>query len=515
MREGAPDRVVWAATPDSVCHAVARGMLATGRALVHREPCRTWLLPDGAWEALCAGWQDVVARPTMSFLEVATSLALPPGYRLDVLRLDDAPTVNTHWTYRNGAVTESRIRAMIASGVTACVRWVGCGADAVPPDGLDTGTQLVCWILWRPDGSIGLLHTLAACRGLGLAPIAVRLLCILIRRWRHRMAAASTPAEAVGYRYVDVVPPVHEVTAETDGDAAVRRPSAPATLAEAAAMLRPHCHIKVGNVASERVFSKLGFHAVNHCSWLIFTRPAPLFTARPLSAAVSREWEDVHDLINASYKQDDAFFVDQQRTSMDNLRTMAREGTFYVAYADADADADGGAGHAADVVASREDSTASSIRDHDAAPRVDAARQLLACVYLSIDGGSDEHGPPLLPAHGDSAVGRLDAGCRIGHLAMLTVAPAVKKRGVGQRMLDFAMLTAASAGCTAVEACVVSVKPWLLQWYVDNGFRVIGRAEWPAACMHQLLHRQRHPDAAALPADCDETVYFHRVWREM
>ena len=53
---------------------------------------------------------------------------------------------------------------------------------------------------------------------------------------------------------------------------------------------------------------------------------------------------------------------------------------------------------------------------------------------------------------------------------MLTIEPSLKRAGVGQRVLDFALRTARETyACGGAECFVVSVKPWLQQWLVPRG----------------------------------------------
>ena len=52
---------------------------------------------------------------------------------------------------------------------------------------------------------------------------------------------------------------------------------------------------------------------------------------------------------------------------------------------------------------------------------------------------------------------------------MLTIEPSLKRAGVGQRVLDFALRTARDTyACGGAECFVVSVKPWLQQWRVPR-----------------------------------------------
>lgn len=128
----------------------------------------------------------------------------------------------------------------------------------------------------------------------------------------------------------------------------------------------------------------------------------------------------------------------------------------------------------------------------------------------------DANGPPLSSA---AAVAGIDAGgsgssgssgsgsgaavLRSCHIGMLVTQPHLKKSGLGQRLLDTAILTAQQTyGAEAIDCHVVAVKPWLRAFYERNGFAVVGRDEWPPALVGQLK----------LPA---EQVYFHRMVRKL
>ena len=72
--------------------------------------------------------------------------------------------------------------------------------------------------------------------------------------------------------------------------------------------------------------------------------------------------------------------------------------------------------------------------------------------------------------------------------SLLTIAPAAKRLGLGQRVLDFCLATSRETyGCAAAEVFIVSVKPWLLAFYEHNGFKVVGADSWPAFLEWQLV----------------------------
>ena len=272
--------------------------------------------------------------------------------------------------------------------------------------------------------------------------------------------------------------------------------------------------------------------------WLAFESPRAL-------AAAPAELLQLLALINASYRQDDAFFVDQWRTCLADVLQAATSGVFFLGYrlaAQAGVDGGGGSGRGAwsDGLAEWGLRPAafpapitSSVDAGDGAGDVPTAAlggagehsdgasraalgvagvgvagvagvagvvgvagaaaaaaatavfretdELLVSVHLSF---TDEEEQPL--ERGAEALST--ARGRVVALSLLTVDPRLKKQGLAARVLDFALRTAKDTyGCVAAEVHVVSVKPWLLDFYVRQGFTVVGRDEWPAQLAHQLL----------------------------
>lgn len=85
-------------------------------------------------------------------------------------------------------------------------------------------------------------------------------------------------------------------------------------------------------------------------------------------------------------------------------------------------------------------------------------------------------GSSLAPPAGDTA-----------SISMLTVAPALKRQGLAKALLAWVEAHARAEHCVALEASVVSVKPWLLAFYERSGFTVVGAEDWPPVMEHELL----------------------------
>lgn len=471
-------RIVVAALPHDKVPSCARELTRLGRAVTFREPCATYELPSAEWDTLCCGGGSAespapwVSSQTLDCAEVSAAYGLPPGLLLGTLLPGDAEVVNEMWKYKTGRSVEM-VRSGIASRPSAGLR----NADG----------RLISWIVLRSDGSMGLLHTLPEYRGKGLARQVVKFVSLQIRRWQYALQGEAAAARA-------------------DGSGGRKAPEEADNLALAASLAQrvvPFCHIKLGNVQSEAVFRGLGFVEVNRATWVLSAALAPRFKLRPLRLdADSTGHSELHDLlqlINTSYKQDDAFFVDQTRTSEPVLRDMARKGVFFVGYR-MDVRAGDAAGAGLDSApfpscggwACQADVPATACAAHPAELREEGSRELLTAVYVSV--GAD----------GDGEGRAAEGATRVASLSMLTIAPSLKRLGCGQRVLDWALSTAADPrggggwGCGAVEVYVVSVKPWLLSFYTDkNRFREVGREDWPTP--HELV----------IPC------FFHRVRREL
>jgi hypothetical protein len=274
---GPAHRIMLAAAPVAAADALVDAYLRLGRALTFREEFETWQ------PAAASAPPPPPAAPLPAWLEAGA------------LAADDAGVVNAHWKYGGepGGSVEERLRESVARLPSACLR---LRADAAAPPlsaaqaaEIARNRGLAAWVLMRADGSLGVLTVLPTLRGLGLATHAVRALAARIDAWR---AAELRAAGGAGARA--------------------------ALLARAGL----HSHVNPANTASVRVFRGLGWSPVNKVAWLAFGALAPRFRLRAIDAASGDEWADLLELVNASYRQDDAFFVDMTRSDMANLHAM-------------------------------------------------------------------------------------------------------------------------------------------------------------------------------------------------
>lgn len=466
-------RIVVAALAHELVPAVTRSLVLVGRAVTFREPCDTWQPTLEVWLQACGGFEAVAELDTRA---VSMAFGLPEGAELGVLDAStDAELVDSTWKYTVPGKTVHWLRRSIASRPTACLR--------MRQD--DGSMKLISWILLRHDGSLGVLHTLPDYRGKGYARAVVRYAMLCMKRWQLQQVAKG------------------------------------GSEAELASRAIPYCHIKTGNTASEKLFASLDFKPVDKVTWLISSAIAPRFQLRPLDVNSETEWNDLFALVNRSYRQDDAFFVDQQRTDMDNLKEMAKEGCFYLGYrwnpdAESDVGIEGLESRAYPAAVRTNFDASLSPAAAAARPQLKQPREsdhLLCSVYVKIDVSSDaahsapfRHLAPSSPsAHAvappspsaseassqaspSASSSPASSGGPVAHLGMLTIDPQYKKLGIGQRVLDFVLDTAKAAhGCVAAEAFVVSVKPWLQDWYRRNGFEYVGQAPWPAEMEYQLV----------------------------
>ena len=111
-------------------------------------------------------------------------------------------------------------------------------------------------------------------------------------------------------------------------------------------------------------------------------------------------------------RQDDEFFVDQVRTSVDVLKAQGRDGVFWLGYAP---------------------------DSHD----------LITACYVSISEGDGRSCGPLSSC-ADVVVVEPVAG-RVGKIGAITVSPEYKRCGVGQQVLQYAEAEAAYHGCDTLQ----------------------------------------------------------------
>lgn len=546
-------KITLPAIQEPLIRACGEALRRLGRLVTFTEPCTNWEAPDTLWEQVCA--EDVAdVRKPLDWSALSASLGLPAGFLLCPLEPDDAPSLNAHWKYANGAATEAVIRECIASYPSVGIRRVADGASAGDNTNRSAGagaaprnSELVGWIVTRYDGSMGILQTLPAYRGKGFARATVKALMILQCRWLPTMR--GEPPEACD----PALPPLPPTLAVTD----------PASRAALARHVRPYCHIADYNTASVKLFEALGFQCTGRCSWLVSTRPAPRFVFCPLAlsqglvariraracvcpnhtggvcsapeppglpsvdpsspwlafegpdvvSSAPQELLDLLSLIQRSYRQDDAFFVDQWRSCLRDVCDAAENGVFFLGYrqhaavgdsdekdgtgADSGASFDEGAKRfgldtvayptavpSSVVVAGCGDATVAMPPAAARHPFFAPTGELTVSVHMSFTEGDEGEAA----AAAGAATGAPSSAGRTVHLSLLTIHPEYKKCGMASRVLDFALATARGTyGATAAEVHVVSVKPWLLDFYTRKGFAVVGEDPWPAPLQHQLL----------------------------
>lgn len=450
-------RIVFAALAHDLVPASIRLLHRCGRSIDFVEPCKTWegssmfnVAIDGLISSATEEDKKILLDPAVPIdsKEAARLFGCPEeGCTLSQLTSIDAEIVSKCWKYNVPGKSIHVLRKSIENRPTAALR-------------LSSG-ELVSWVLVRPDGSFGVLHCIDAYRGKGFAKVVVRFAALLLERLARSLGANSA------------------------GDAA--------------RTLKPYCHIKIGNEASEKVFRSLNFKEVGATTWVVSSKLAPRFSLRPLNPTKESEWDHLLLLINKSYRQDDAFFVDQQRTDLDNLKAMAKEGIFFV-------------GYRLDMAALQEKvlsgamdpltGLTSSASPFKITCTMDAAGlevkgpletdELLCCVYLKVSSGSSSpfrHITSSSPDKKDEGnEDAVDIVRKTASIGMLTIEPSLKKSGLGQRVLDFSLSTIKETyNCDAAECFVVSVKPWLQDWYKRNGFILVGAEPWPEVMLHQLV----------------------------
>lgn len=229
---GFPERelFVFAALSPSDADIVNAEMQARSGRVISHEPvlCNTWVYHRTDCEEESVDPRGVV---------------LPADFIIDILVPDDAAVLAHHWKYSEGAATARSLREAIAAGLpTACVRRRDVPQELTLEHGGPRG--LCSWAMVRLDGSIGLMHTLEAHRGRGLAVAVLSRLVKLQGQWVQRLATeAATSGEA---SFVTIL-----------------------------SRIQPFCHVVLGNVASERVITRVGFIRSGRADWHYWRRLSP------------------------------------------------------------------------------------------------------------------------------------------------------------------------------------------------------------------------------------------------
>ncbi|GIW12628.1 MAG: GNAT family N-acetyltransferase [Tepidiforma sp.] len=144
--------------------------------------------------------------------------------------------------------------------------------------------------------------------------------------------------------------------------------------------------------------------------------------AYPVEEATACDAIELTRLINLAYRVED-FFKAVDRTTLEEVRTYLEHETFL------------------------------TIRD--------GSGSLLACVRLATV-------PP------------------VGHFGMLAVHPEAQGAGLGRLLIAEAERRAREAGCSRMELEVASPRTDLPRYYERLGYRLTGRAPWPAHAEHEL-----------------------------
>jgi GNAT superfamily N-acetyltransferase len=451
LRDRTEVRAVVSAVPHHLVAYVERGLERVGRSATFREPCRTWQPRAGSLIA-AARVDDLrlAADEALSLADASSGGSARFSFR--ALRGADAATVNGAWKYRT-AHSEAMVREAIATRPSVgIVEDLGGGAESA---------ALAAWAVLRSDLSWGLLGVRDDLRRRGLG----------------RACMLKAFAEQAAWTQ----------SGRLSGGAAATTEGGQERAARLAALTAPYVHIKIGNEQSEGLFASLDFEPTADVTWVVSgagaltsggsSDSAPKLLPLPPSAPES-QWSRLLALINTSYREDDFFFVDQERTDAATLTDMSRDGDFFTLAADGAEAATGG------------------------------AAALSACVYLKVTKGAAEgkpfsadsrgrtegetrrvrtEGAPSAAAPRGSSVAPPAPGGDTVTVSMLTIQPALKRKGLAGRILrEIEARARAQTGVVALEAFVVSVKPWLLNFYIKHGFAVVGAEDWPPFLEWQL-----------------------------
>ncbi len=477
--------IVFSAIPNEFAPAVERALEACGRIVTFREPCRMVLAP---------------VDKTLSPKPVALDAALQDGYtwchidgtvyQMGSCAPHDVPCMLQHWKYASpsaAATIKREVTQLPSAAVRSVRRW-----------GTTSVRQLVAWCLLRSDGSMGMLHVTPPHRKRGLARRAI---AALLQK-QQMMHAPSTS----------------EMPQSSSSQCSLARISP----------WRGFAFLADYNTASQQLFTSQGFESSTPVTWLVSSKVklpslicrtlcAPCPAVAPVEGVMGgavradlgapepeplgpHTWHAVYAAMNAAYREDDGFALDQLRVEWAHVRELAQQcGTFDPSTSTSSpqallcltpADCTAGAAQGVPPIAT-EDWWA-QLHASKYAP-VAPSSLLPGFIHVSGQRVHVSQLPramasactPLRALPPTAAVMRVDLG-------WLCVAPFYKGRGLSGALLQqaqrWAQVQASAGGCHGALLCchIISVKPWLPQWYAQQGFVVYGSARWPAGMRHQL-----------------------------
>ncbi|WP_197029220.1 GNAT family N-acetyltransferase [Alicyclobacillus macrosporangiidus] len=77
------------------------------------------------------------------------------------------------------------------------------------------------------------------------------------------------------------------------------------------------------------------------------------------------------------------------------------------------------------------------------------------------------------------------------HLSFYAVDPRLQRQGIGRLTMRRAEETARAIGVTTLLLDTPENHPWLVSYYLREGYEVYGRTHWPGKRYHSLLFRKR------------------------
>lgn len=473
--------IVVAAVPNAYVPAVERALEGFGRIITFREPCQLVLAPP-----------DTAPCPKHGY-----HWCTPDGtvYELGRCYPHDVPKMLSQWKYASASAAaklKGEVVALPSAAVRRVRRW---GNTAV--------RELVAWCLLRGDGCMGVLHVMPEHRKRGLARLCVASLL-------QQQAAAGSVHE------LGATPPVSSAAASSAAD------DAPP--------VQGFSFLADYNSASQQLFRRLGFHFSQRVTWLVSAKvrtpklecrqlSAPCPQAPPLlgmlSPAVDADlqalakgvegasapptqlaWHAVYAAMNAAYREDDGFALDQLRVQWGDVQALAAQCS-----ADRSSQAllclvpgDGtGGSNVADGMPPP--SAAQWWSQHHASQYAPVAPSRLLPAFVHVRGVPCNLHEVAASVHAVCPeLKQLPSNARVMqvHLGWLCVAPFYKGRGLSAALLQqashWATAQARQHGCNAsmLHCHIIHIKPWLPQWYTRQGFRVHSSAAWPVTLRSQL-----------------------------
>lgn len=510
-------RVYFSTFPTSLVSQCIQSLRQLGRTVDYSEAFRTWAPAPDAWEQVCADFPM-----DASGIEAAKHLGLDTSkYKMGPLQARDAELVNETWKYHT-ADSVHVVRRCIEYRPSSSVRLI----DTDEP---------VSWIIMRNDGSMGVMYTLPEYRKQGLGHAVALFMMVQIQRWKQ-----GVEADLEAYLSDPSTDPNSETTKNRVRKARLAReivpfchiaPTNPAS-ESIFKKLNFQPYNEVSWIASSGLLPRFAFRPLNCSSeqeWSdllnminVSYREDDKFFVDQIRANrelltnlcengiffVAYSW-DLEKATPSVLKEQEALakykslpnFSELVETFFSKQPVFIANNTKFPLLQSGQVEAPDDEPPTPRTLLTTNSNAEELALQSDLLQLVEG-EQLLCCFYLTYRNASEEEirvlqaqldgkdiqseSPMSPPPQEDQYAVSLPH--RIGELKFLTINSAKKKNGVGSKVLNTAIhLAKNKLQCSYLMASVVSVKPWLFQWYEKNGFVTVGQEPFPPEQQHELI----------------------------